>query len=424
MKYQGVLLLFFLLSQNVFSQNSSSDTLKITVDEAEKIFFEKNLSIVAKQYDVDMAEAAIVQARLISNPTVYYEHLLYNPVNKKYFDAGYDGENSFNIQQLIHIAGQRNKFIRVQKINRELAGYQFYDLLRTLKFELRSSFFDIHFYENSVSTYNYQLETLRNLVSSLEKQLSKGNISLKEVIRIKATIFSLQAEQLEYRNRLAASQNDLKVLLGIRSDVYVHPVSGNATYDAIDVSNYKIMQLIDSAYQNRTDLKAAESMVRLSQADVSYQRSLSVPDLHLGYVYDKQGNFARDYSAVSLSMDLPVFSRNKGNIQLSKARLKQTETIKLLTTIQLENDVQTVFKKVISTDNLYKSFDKEFNGDFEHIMQSMLENYTKKNISLIEFLDYYETYKNSTLQFNQLSNNRLNAFEELNYTVGKSIIKY
>ena len=418
------LLIYILLIGKVFAQSSASDTLKLNINEAEKIFFDKNLSIVAKQYDIDMAKASVVQAKLLSNPTIYFEQLLYNPVNKKYLDASYDGENAFNIQQLIHIAGQRNKLIKFQKINQELAEYQFYDLLRTLKYQLHSSFYSIYFLLQSIKVYNEQLSNLQNLVESLERQMQKGNISKKEVVRIKALIFNLQSERLEFRNKINDEQNNIKVFLGIKNDVFVLPVTDNKKNDAIEPNNFKLVQLIDTAYQNRSDMKIAESTVRLSQADLRYQKSLAIPDLHLGYVYDKQGNFAREYNAVSLTMDLPVFNRNQGNIQLSKARLKQNETLKQQFGIQLENDVQTTFKKTILADSLYKTFDKEFTGDFEQIMQSMLENYRKRNIGLVEFLDYYDTYKTSSLQFNQLSNNRLNAFEELNYTVGKSIIKF
>ena len=421
--FKGLLVLI-LFGGKLFAQSNANDTLKLNINQAEKIFFDKNLSIVAKQYDIDMAKAAVVQAKLISNPTMYYEQLLYNPTNQKYLDASYDGENAFNIQQLIHIAGQRNKLVRFQKINQQLAVYQLYDVLRTLKFQLHSSFYNIYFYLQSIKVYNEQLSNLQNLVASLERQMEKGNISRKEVVRIKALIFTLQSERLDFKNKINDEENNLKVFLGIKTDEFILPLTNTQVNDTINPNRFSMIQLIDTAYQNRSDAKIAESTVQLSQADLRYQRSLAIPDLHLGYVYDKQGNFAREYNAVSLTMDLPIFNRNQGNIQLSKARLKQTETLKQQYSIQLENDIQTTYKKVMQADSLYKTFDKEFTGDFEQIMQSMLENYRKRNISLIEFLDYYDTYKTSSLQFNQLSNNRLNAFEELNYTVGKSLITF
>ena len=45
------------------------------------------------------------------------------------------------IEQVIRLAGQRNKQIRLEKINREIAGYQFEEVMRTLRQELGGSFY-------------------------------------------------------------------------------------------------------------------------------------------------------------------------------------------------------------------------------------------------------------------------------------------
>ncbi|MEI6509094.1 MAG: TolC family protein, partial [Bacteroidota bacterium] len=246
--FSGFLLVFFVVVKS-FAQTTVNDTLRLNINEAEKLFFEKNLSVVAKQYDIDMAKASVIQAKLFSNPTVYFEQVLYNPVNKKYFDASYDGENAFNIQQLIHIAGQRNKLIRYQKINQELAEFQLYDLLRTLKFQLHSSFYNTYFYLQSINVYNEQLDNLQNLVSSLERQMEKGNISKKEVMRIKALIFTLQSERLDFKNKVNDEQNNIKVFLGIKNDVFVFPIAEIKKSDIVDPNEFKLIQLIDTAYQ-------------------------------------------------------------------------------------------------------------------------------------------------------------------------------
>jgi len=51
------------------------------------------------------------------------------------------------------------------------------------------------------------------------------------------------------------------------------------------------------------------------------------------------------------------------------------------------------------------------------------ENFAKRNISLIDFTDFVESYRNNVLQFNQLQNDRRQAIESLNFAVGKSIIQ-
>ena len=399
-----------------------ADTLSLSISQCQKIFNDQNLQLLSKQYDINIAKAQLIQARIIDNPSIYIEQNIFNSNNQKYFDVGYSGENIFQAKQLIHLAGQRNKRVNIQKINKEISEYQFYDLLRTLNFQLKSSFYRIHFLLKSIDTYNYQLITFSSLQKALQNQYDKGNISLKELMRIKAVVFALQNEKLGFLNQVNNEQNNIKVLLGNKQTTFIKPLIDNSSLSVKQLP-FALKQLIDTAYANRADAKISESYIRLGQADLKYQRSLGLPDASIGYVYDRQGSFIRDYSAISLGIDLPVFNRNQGNIALSKAKLEQSKKQNELYGLQLENDVQQIWSKTILTDSLYRSFDSDFQPNFEKVMQGMIDNYQRRNISLIEFLDYYDTYKQNIIQYNELNTQRLNTFEELNFTVGKDLIK-
>lgn len=398
------------------------DTLSLGLEQCQKIFNEQNLQLLAKQYDINMAKAQLMQAKIIDNPNLYFEQNIFNSNNQKYFDMGYSGENIFQAKQLIHLAGQRNKRVNIQKINKEISEYQFYDLLRTLVFQLNTSFYRIYFLLKSVETYNYQIATFYKLEEALKSQYAKGNISLKEYTRVKAVLFSLKSEKLSFVNQVNEEQNNLKVLLGNKQTTFIRPVLSDANLQS-PKWQYPLKQLIDTAYANRADAKISEANIRLGQADLKYQRSLGLPDANIGYVYDKQGSFIRDYSAISFGFDLPVFNRNQGNIAISKAKLEQSKKQNDLFGLQLENDVQQVWYKALMTDSLYRTFDKDFQPDFVKVMLGMIENYQRRNISLIEFLDYYDSYKQNSIQYNELNTQRFNTIEELNYTIGKAFIK-
>jgi cobalt-zinc-cadmium efflux system outer membrane protein len=59
--------------------------------------------------------------------------------------------------------------------------------------------------------------------------------------------------------------------------------------------------------------------------------------------------------------------------------------------------------------------------DLDSLIKEMIRNYEKRNISLVEFLDYYDAYKENAVQVNNLQYSRINAFENLNFSVGKDI---
>jgi cobalt-zinc-cadmium efflux system outer membrane protein len=88
----------------------------------------------------------------------------------------------------------------------------------------------------------------------------------------------------------------------------------------------------------------------------------------------------------------------------------------------LEKEIATAYKKAIDTDRFFRAFDKKFTGEYKTLVEGMDADYQKRNITIIEFTDFYESYRTSMLQMNQLQNERLDAFEGLNYAAGTSLI--
>jgi len=87
---------------------------------------------------------------------------------------------------------------------------------------------------------------------------------------------------------------------------------------------------------------------------------------------------------------------------------------------QVESDVATNYKGALRLEQLYNSFDPQFKDDFTHLIQEVFKNYEKRNISMLEFLDFYDSYKTNTLQMNSLQLNRVLSLEQLNYATGTS----
>ena len=74
-------------------------------------------------------------------------------------------------------------------------------------------------------------------------------------------------------------------------------------------------------------------------------------------------------------------------------------------------------------EKLLMEIDPSFNGDFNKIINGLIKNFRERNISLIEFLDLYESYKENILQINSLKFERMSSREELNYVTGTNIFK-
>jgi len=139
--------------------------------------------------------------------------------------------------------------------------------------------------------------------------------------------------------------------------------------------------------------------------------------------YDLKGNYPEKYVGIGISVPIPLFNRNQGEIKkariavdASNAGLKQQEAI-------VETELYTSYKTAIKTEQLYRSMDHNFSSSFAELMVGVTKNFRERNISLIEFLDFYDAFNENTSQLNNLRYELMNAKETINYHTGTSIYK-
>ena len=425
--------LLLILSIKVFSQPIVVvDTLAITLNDAEEQFLKNNYFLLAQKYNVDASKALVRQARLFNNPNIYYENSVYNKFSGKYFPTqvgkwgDYTTQGEFLIQYnwLFSIAGKRNKSVKLAKAQADVAQYQFDDLVRSLVFALRSDFYQLYYGLESLKLFNEEIVSLTGIVNGFEEQYKKGYISLKDLTRTRALLFSLQSDRLSLYTDLQQTEKEFSVLLNNNKNAWHKPqfsdTEVNTKYSTLKID---LADLLAQATQNRPDFKAAQAQLTSAEANLKLQKAMGVPDITAQGVFDRNGSYIPNYSAVALSVPLAIFNRNQGNIQsarsgveASKQLLQQKQTI-------VQNDVFASVQKIMETEKLSSSVSPDFSKDFNTVLTGAQSNYEKKNISLLEFVDLFQSYKESIIQLNTIKTQRINAYEELNYSVGKDLFK-
>ena len=257
----------------------AQDTMRITLPEAEKQFLQNNLSLLAGKYNIDIAKAQVIQAKLYSNPTLTLNGNLYNPQLNKLLDvSNKTGQYDIGVQQLIRLAGKRNKEIKLAETAVTLNENQFFDLVRTLRYSLRSEFYNATYLQRSVTAYQTQIASLEKMSASYDELQAKGVVSLKDAVRIKSLLYSLKAEQAVLINQLNESEASLQLLLQ-NNKAYFITVTDDKPLSAAFLQQLNVLSLVDTAYANRYDLKAAQTNLQLSKQNYSLQKAYAKTDL-------------------------------------------------------------------------------------------------------------------------------------------------
>ncbi|HXB40047.1 MAG TPA: TolC family protein [Bacteroidia bacterium] len=417
-----------------------TDTIAITLADAEAIFVKNNYAILAAKYNVDAAYALVRQARLFNNPNVYFEPSVYNKqyINPdgstgKFFplatgtagDATSTGDFILNLSWTVSLAQKRIKTANVAKLSADVAKYRFDDLMRSLLFSLRTDFIDLYFGLKSLKLFDEEIITVKNIVAGFEIQYQKGNASLRDITRVRALLLSLQSDRLDLYTALQQnSAKEFTILLNNPKNVYYKPVLNEVEFDSkYNFSSLALTDLIDQALLNRPDLKADLTQLAASDANVKLQKAIGVPDLTLQPGTTRNSNYIQNDPVLGFGLPLPIANRNQGNIQSAKLALASDQEQVKLDYVIVQNDVFATYQKILELQKLNGTFSADFSADFRTLLQEAEKNFNKKNLSLLEFVDMFESYKASMSQYNSIKSQRYSAFEELNFNVGKDVFK-
>ncbi|HEX4852077.1 MAG TPA: TolC family protein, partial [Puia sp.] len=233
-KLKGVLFLAFSVVSLMAMGQGKADTLHLQLDSAEKFFLSQNYNLLAQKYNIDAQKALILQAKLWPNPNLSVSHGPVFHVSNP--DATFINNSSTaaSLSQLILLAGKRNKQVRLAEANAKLSEYQFFDLLRTLKYTLRTDFFNIYYLQKSASVYSEEINSLQLVVNAFMEQQGKGYIAEKEVVRIRAQLYSLQSEYNDLINQINDLEAELKLILQVKPSWYIDPLTDSAAINSLD----------------------------------------------------------------------------------------------------------------------------------------------------------------------------------------------
>jgi len=412
-KYSGLLLLL-LISQLAVSQKT------LTLQDCEGQFLKNNLFLLASHYNIDASKALTMQAKIWENPTLTAQLNAYNPQRNQYFDIGGNGQKAFGIEQLIYLGGKKRNEVKLAQTNEQLAELDFNDLLRTLKFQLRSSFYTVFYNSKNIATTDKQIAHLEELINSYSVQAEKGNVPLKDLVRLQALYLDFKNQRAEAVNSNIEQEGQLKLLLNETENVV--PVVTDADFEKYTKEIiFDAKTLEKEAIESRPDYLQKQKTIEANTLNVKLQKSLSIPDVTLGANYDQRSGAFNREANLTLGIPLPLWNKNKGNIRYSQTLLEQSKAEQQVFALQLQTEITTSLNQWQESKNNYNQLKTAAGTNLELVYNGILQNFQKRNISLLEFTDFMESYNQSTVQLNELKKKVVLSAEALNNTINKDL---
>ncbi|KQS94382.1 transporter [Chryseobacterium sp. Leaf394] len=391
----------------------------MSLQDCEEAFHNNNLQLLAEQYNINMADADIIQAKIWELPQLSGYINAYNPEDKRAFDAG--RAKGAEITQLIYLGGKKKNEIAFAKSNKELARLQFTQLLASLKTELHMAYFNLYYQKVKLESITKQLGYMNELLKAYKVQSAKGNVSLKDEVRLQSIVVQLNADKTDINREILEVQQSLQILTGINNTI--EPQIADSEVKEILASQPFGDQetLKEKALQNNAEYQYNLKLIDNSKLFAQWQKSLNVPDLNLGAQYDQASGTFRNEINLMVGIPIPLWKSNKGNVEKAKFAIQQNEKNAEFQKFSLETKVQAAFNIWKNNYDQLSEIRTKDQNNLELVYDGILKNFRNGNISLIEFTDFMETYRQTVLQVYDMKNDLIQSAENLNLLVQTKI---
>lgn len=392
---------------------------QMSLQDCELAFQKNNLQVLAAQYNINMADADIMQAKIWELPQISGYVNAYNPEDKRVFDVG--RAKGAEITQLIYLGGKKKNEIQFARSNKELSQLQFNQLLVDLRSQLRENYYNLIYEQKKQISIDGQLKYMNELLAAYKVQTDKGNISLKDYVRLQSIVIQLNNDKIEINNNILAFQQNMKILTGI-SDNILPNISKLDENDILISQPFGDLEILkEKALVNNADYLYNLRLIENSKLFAQWQKSLNTPDLNLGAEYDQNSGTFRNEINLKVGIPIPLWKVNKGNVEKAKYAIQQNEKNSEYQKLNLETQVESAYQ---TWKNQYDQYFELKPVDVENlntVYNGILKNFRNGNISLMDFTDFLESYRQTVLQIYEMKKQIMISAEQLNQLVQTKI---
>ena len=417
----ALLLAVFAVALATYGQAS----VRITLDEAIQMAIQHNHNLIALRTTVQQSEAEEITQGLRPNPTIFsdWEYLpLGSPAHQN--PDVYSGvsiadylknntEADLGLSYLIERGGKRLDRLQAQKDITAQTRSLVADSERGLTFQVATLFFNAQLAESTVDLAEQDLKSFQSTVDISEHQFQAGGLSENNYLMIKLQLLQFESDLEQAQLARAQSLSDLRQLLGYESVSAGYDVVSDFQYQHVQV-NLEDLQV--KALENRPDLRAAKQGVSAADSQYQLQKANGKVDVTVSGNYSHVN--AINAATVLVSVPLPVFNRNQGEIARARYAITQAQEQQIAVNGQALTDVRDAYENLESNDKIVQLYMSKYLDVATKSRDISEYAYRRGGLALLDFLDAERSYRATQLGYRQALASYLLAVEQLREAVG------
>jgi len=388
--------LCFLLSP-VISRAQTALPQQVSVAQAVQEAVDKNLNLLADRYNLTIADARIVTARLRPNPVLSVSGNIVD--NRLYHSGTSPFSETVHIDVPFERGGKQEYRTQVAENARGVAQLQLRDTIRTLTLDVQNAAVDVLLAKANVALAQENLHAFNETVTVNTNRVRAGDLAQVELERTRLSALQFQNDVQQGEANLRLARNTLQTLLGRSQRSPLFDVTDELRREQ---QIFIVEEVQQQAIRVRPDLLALRRDQARSVADLRLQIAQGKVDYTIGAeIQPQQGNAANgNQFGLFFSVPLPLFNRNQGEIERAQHEQEQIAAKIRVLEAEIETEVENAYQQYTTAQALLQRIETEMLSQSRDVRQTIAYSYRRGQASFVEYLDAQRAFNDTMQSYN------------------------
>jgi len=371
----------------------------ITLDEAIRLALASNPTLRSTTQSVAIADATRTQAGLRVNPEL------------SVLREGMDRSNrtqTVQINQRLELGGKRSARVDVAEQERQVAVQDVAVAQAQLRADVTTLYFEALIAQERLELARASVQVAEKATLVASKRVTAGRISPIEQSRSRVAEAGVRLELAQASSEVSLARQRLAALWG-RTDA----IQLSLERPADDISALPPLDEVRRQLEAGPQLRRAREQVAREEAQVTLERAQRVPDLTVTLGSQRDNQIGHNQAVVGLSVPLPLFNRNQGNMLAALRRTDKARSDLDAEKLRVSQALNEAYQRAQVAQQEITSFTAEILPVAQTTYDAAVTGFEAGKFSFLDVLDAQRTLFQTRAQYLRALSDRYRSVADL-----------
>ncbi|MGE1153771.1 TolC family protein [Pseudomonas kitaguniensis] len=356
---------------------SAAQAQTLTLDAALQTAFANNPDLAAAQWEIDIAQGARQQAGLIPNPVASWDAEDTRRITRT---------TTVKLSQTLELGGKRGARIEVATGAQDAAALTLQQRRNGLRAEVIDSYYGALRAQERLDLAQRSMAVAERGLLVAKGRVTAGKSSPVEATRAQVQLSQIRLELNRARIGLSDAYRRLAASTGSAAPEFQAVATQRQSAPPLPASAALLARL-----EQTTEVRLAELHIRQSEASVGLEKAQRIPDLDVSIGSQYDASVRERVNLVGVSMPIPLFNRNQGNVLAASRRADQARDQRNAVELRLRTETRQALDLWQTAETEVRTFNEQILPAAQNALDSATRGFEMGKFNFIDVLDAQRT---------------------------------